>query len=209
MSEFEYNSARENLTIPEYGRHIQKMIQFAKKIEDREKRQHTAEAIIELMNQMVPQAKTVVDYEDKLWKHFFRIAEYDIDVTPPTGDIPKMAITGPSLTHLPYPQSDLTYRHYGKFVTTMIEKACNMEDGPMRDGYIQIIAAYMKMAYKNWNKDHFVTDENIRIDLKHMSKGKLLLGENVHLDFLGGPTIPNKKKKRTGGGKRQYKRKRK
>ncbi|MDH3651506.1 MAG: DUF4290 domain-containing protein [Saprospiraceae bacterium] len=208
MSEFEYNSSRETLIIPEYGRHIQKMIQFTKKIEDPKKRQVTAEAIINLMNQMVPQAKTVVDYEDKLWKHFFRIAEYEIDVVPTKGEVPAKAVTGPSLTHLPYPQSDLKYRHYGKYVMEMIAEASKLEDGPTKDGFIQIIAAYMKMAFKNWNRDHFVTDENIRTDLKHMSNGKLILGENVPLDFLGSTTPKRKKRPDRGSKRSSYKKKR-
>ena len=89
MPIFEYNSERPNLIIPEYGRHIQKMIDHAKTIEDPVKRQRTAETIVDLMNQMVPQGRQEEDYVDKLWKHFFRIAEYQINVLPPTGEKPE------------------------------------------------------------------------------------------------------------------------
>ena len=85
MAVFEYNSQRTKLQIPEYGRHIQNMIEYAKTIEDKEARQKAANAIVELMNQMVPQGRHVEDYKDKLWKHFFRIADYSIDVEPTSG----------------------------------------------------------------------------------------------------------------------------
>ncbi len=208
MPDFEYNSQRSVLVIPEYGRHIQKMIEYAKTIEDKERRQAVADSIVELMNQMVPQGKHVEDYRDKLWKHFFRIADYDIDVATPSGEIPKPP-TAPSLASLPYTQSKIEFRHYGKNVGKMLEKAIGMEDGPAKDEFVVMIAAYMKLAYRNWNKDHYVNDENIRTDIKMMSGGKLDLRPDVNLDFLGGTTKPRRassgsgKKRRSSGGQQQ------
>jgi len=85
MKDMIYNSQNEGLRIPEYGRHVQNLITYAKAIEDPEKRQKVSNAIVDLMFRMNPQNKNVVDYRDKLWKHFFRIAEYDIDVKSATG----------------------------------------------------------------------------------------------------------------------------
>ena len=212
MSVFEYNSQRSDLIIPEYGRHVQKMIEYVKTIEDDQKRQNVSEAIIDLMGQMVPQGKYVEDHRDKLWKHFFRIAKYDIQVTPSNGEIPTPPET-PSLESLPYAQSKLDYRHYGKYVMRMIDKAMQMEDGEKKEGFIVIIAAYMKMAYRNWNREHAISDENIRSDIQIMSGGKLALPEGVNLDFLGGgkdhaQNPPRQDRKRRGGSKnRNYKRK--
>ncbi len=185
MPIFEYNSQRSTLFIPEYGRHIQKMVDYAKTIEDDEKRQRCANAIVDLMNQMVPQGKQEEDYMDKLWKHFFRIAEYDIDVVSPSGK--KIGPRDPKrdLSHLPYSQTDLKYRHYGKNVNSMIAKARELEDGPKKDGYIHTIASYMKLAYKNWNKDHYVSDENIVNDIRVMSEGELEIPEGSNLDLMG------------------------
>ena len=193
MPVFEYNSQRTNLIIAEYGRHIQKMIEYAKTIEDPEKRQRTADAIVDLMNQMVPQGKQEEDYMDKLWKHFFRIANYDIEVLPPSGELPKAKPAALGLDQLPYTQSNLKFRHYGKNVTTMIEKAMTLEDGPIKDGFIHTIASYMKLAYKNWNKDHYVSDDNIVTDISVMSQGKLALPDGSNLDLLGNSAknIPN------------------
>ncbi len=185
MPVFEYNSERPNLIIPEYGRHIQKMIEYTKTIEDPKKRQRSAEAIIDLMNQMVPQGRQEEDYVDKLWKHFFRIAEYQIDVTPPSGKKPEQHDLAKDLSTLPYSQTDLKYRHYGKNVNTMIARAIAMEDGPIKDGFIHTIASYMKLAYKNWNKDHYVSDENIVTDINIISEGRLSIPDGSNLDLLG------------------------
>ena len=79
----EYNSARERLLLPEYGRNIQKLVQHAQQLEDPEKRQWYVETLIELMNQMLPGTKTSVEIADKLWNHLFYIAGYDLDVKVP------------------------------------------------------------------------------------------------------------------------------
>jgi hypothetical protein len=212
MPIFEYNSQRPNLIIPEYGRHIQKMIDHAKTIEDPVKRQKTAESIVDLMNQMVPQGRQEEDYIDKLWKHFFRIAEYQINVIPPTGEKPEPHDLKRDLSTLPYSQTDLKYRHYGKNVNTMIAKAMEMEDGPKKDGFIHTIASYMKLAYKNWNKDHYVSDDNIVTDISMMSDHKLSLPDGSNLDLLGNSVknAPNNgsstiRKRKSGPPKRNFK----
>ena len=213
MPVFEYNSERPNLIIPEYGRHIQKMIEYTKTIEDPKKRQRSAEAIIDLMNQMVPQGRQEEDYVDKLWKHFFRIAEYQIDVTPPSGKKPEQHDLAKDLSTLPYSQTDLKYRHYGKNVNTMIARAIAMEDGPIKDGFIHTIASYMKLAYKNWNKDHYVSDENIVTDINIISEGRLSIPDGSNLDLLGNSAknVPsnsltlNRNKRKGGPQKRNNK----
>ncbi|MBX2814967.1 MAG: DUF4290 domain-containing protein [Saprospiraceae bacterium] len=192
MADFEYNSQRENLIIPEYGRHIQKMILHTKQIEDPEKRQRMANSIIQLMNQMVPQNKNVVDYQDKLWVHLFKIADYDIDVVTSKGVKIERPTIEKTLQNLPYTQSNLKYRHYGKNLMSLIEKAKSMEPGDKQNGCIQIIAAYMKLAYRNWNRDHYVNDENIRSDLDVITGGQLKVPEDMRLDILAmsGPNAP-------------------
>ena len=84
----EYNSQKEHLTISEYGRNVQNLVNYARTIEDDEKRQQTAESIVNLMHLMNPIHRNNQEYKEKLWRHFFRIAEFDIKVTPPIGEIP-------------------------------------------------------------------------------------------------------------------------
>ena len=180
----EYNSQKEDLIIPEYGRNVQNLVAEAKKIEDAEERQAFAERIIELMMLLNPNAKTLEDYQEKLWNHLFRIAEFDFDVQAPEGiNIrPEDAYTRPD--PLDYPPTEKEYRHYGHNVQKMIAKAKTMEPGEVRQEYISLIGSYMKLAYRTWNREHFVSDELILDDLKNLSGGELQMDESGSLDIL-------------------------
>lgn len=225
-----YNSAKDNLTIPEYGRHVQLLVDHARTIEDDALRQRFAERIIRLMMQMVPQNRNIEDYRGKLWRHLYRIAENDLRVTPPD-DIRIPADVSGRLhpEQVAYPESGAKYRHYGHNVQTMIKKAIAMEDGPKKDGYVAAIAAYMKLAYKTWNQEHYVSDEVIKADLKTLSKGALVIPEEQSLDNLvnknahrrrnsnsghkrsssggygGNNRGGGRRKNNSGGGRRNYK----
>ena len=195
--QFDYNSQRDNLIIPEYGRHVQRMIDYIKTVADKEERQAYIETVVELMLQIFPQTKNIDDYRDKVWKHIFRIADYDLDVIPPDG----ISIKKPDEQSRPeiinYPKTDTKYRHYGNNVQHLIDKAATMEDNEIRDEFIKTIGAYMKLAYKNWNKEHFANDEIIKQDIYNMSKGKLKIDSSVSLDHLTNPS--------TGGNRRRKK----
>lgn len=180
----EYNSSREELIIPEYGRHIQNMLRVAKTITPREKRQHFVEMIIGLMMQMHPQNRNLEDYRDKLWRHAFQIAEYDLDVDTPTGYIPKPEDSRKRPERVPYPSKETRFRHYGHNVQKLIAKAIEMGDGDKKDGFVQVIGSYMKLAYRTWNREHYVSDDIIIEDLEHLSGGKLEVIEDASLDNL-------------------------
>jgi len=179
-----YNSQRELLKIPEYGRNVQNLINHAKTIEDPDYRQRFVERIVYLMQQMNPENANNPDSKQRFWGHMFRIAEYDIDVKPPEGILvsPDNAKLRPE--KLEYPQKSKKFRHYGNNVKVMISKAVEMEDGDKKEAYMRLIGSFMKLAYKNWNQEHYVNDEIIKGDLKAMSDGKLLLGGNIALDVL-------------------------
>lgn len=194
----EYNSKRENLEIPEYGRHVQKLINHAKTIEKPEYRQAFVERVINLMHQMNPQNKNVIEYRENLWRHLFRIARYELEVVPPSGIIPVPKDPNEGPEPLPYPQSEFRFRHYGKNVQHMIKKAVAMEDGPIKDGFINSIGNYMKLAYRTWNREHYVNDEIIKDDLVAMSKGALKIPEDFVLN-----NIPLPSNNRSSGPKRK------
>lgn len=185
----EYNSSRENLTISEYGRHVQKLIKHAKTIEDREERQAFVESVIDLMHQMNPQNKNVVEYRLRLWKHLFRIADYDIDVTAPEEVTTTRQDKETEKVRMKYPQSEFRYRHYGNTIQLMIGKAILMEDEDMKKAFTGVIASYMKLAYRTWNKEHYVNDEIIKGDLVKLSKGGLKLDD----DYSIGNVAPSKR----------------
>ena len=180
----EYNSAREKLLLPEYGRNIQKLVQHAQTIEDPEKRQWYVEVLIELMNQMLPGNKTSKEIEDKLWNHLFYIAGYELDVkVPETAVIHKKGdvFMLPS-EDMEYPQKKIPYRHYGFNVHTMVQKVLSMEPGIKRDEFAKVIASYMKLAYRTWGKEQFVNDEIIKEDLRKMSNGQIDVPEDASID---------------------------
>lgn len=181
----EYNSKRPNLVISEYGRHVQKLIRHAEKMEDPEMKQAFVDEIVNLMHQMNPTQKSVQEYREKLWKHLFRIADYNLDgVTAPNGEVPSAEESKLTPQKVEYPKSTFRFRHYGSYVQSMIEKALAMEDDEMRDEYVQVIGTYMKIAYKNWNRDHYANDEIIKADLVAMSGGKISIADSFSLEHV-------------------------
>lgn len=180
----EYNSAKEELTIPEYGRNIQELIKHAKTIEDPKYRQAFVERVVDLMLQMAPQSRNMEDYREKLWKHVFRIADYELDVMPPNGDRPTKEEAQKRPEMIPYPVTEARYRHYGHNVQVLIKKALSMEPGEKRDGFVRTIGSYMKLAYRTWNKEHYVSDDVIKEDLRSLSNGVLSLDEDESISNL-------------------------
>lgn len=183
MKNMTYNSQKEPMIISQYGRNVQNLITYAKTVEDNELRQKYAERIVALMYQMNPDNKNINNYRAKLWSHLFKIAEYDIDVKAPEDAIlNKEDTVKPDM--IPYPEQVKRYRHYGKNVMDLIEKAIAMEDGPKKQAFAETIARYMKLAYRTWNREHYVNDELIIEDLKQISGGKLQLTEDANL-YIG------------------------
>ena len=180
----EYNSAKEELILPEYGRNVQLLVRHAKTIENPEIRQAFIEKILRLMHQMNPQNRNMDEYKDKLWGHVFHIAEYDLDVTPDVGGIPTKENAMKRPDAIGYPHKDTKYRHYGYNVQKLTQKAMTMEDGPKRSGFVSAIASYMKLAYKTWNREHYVSDDVIKGDLATLSDDQLQVEDGVYLDNL-------------------------
>ena len=86
---------------------------------------------------------------------------------------------------MPYPATATRFRHYGNNIQALIQKAIAMPEGPKREGFVEVIASYMKLAYKTWNKEHFVSDDVVKDDLEILSDGQLELHEGHNsLDTL-------------------------
>ncbi|MCO6498288.1 MAG: DUF4290 domain-containing protein [Chitinophagaceae bacterium] len=167
----EYNTTREQLVIREYGRHIQKMVDYVMTIEDREKRTRNAHTIVELMGFLNPQLKTVEDYKHKLWDHLYLISDFKLDVDSPyPKPVKEEYIEKPK--PMAYPKTSPAYNHLGKNLETLINKAMNEEDEEKRQGLANAIAYYMKLTYSNWHKE-LVHDDNIQTELMAISDGKL------------------------------------
>ena len=189
----EYNSSRPHLIIPEYGRNIQKMIDYAVSLEDREERNKVSKAIVTVMGQLNPHLRDVTDFKHKLWDHLFFISDFKLDVDSPY-PIPSAETMYRKPNKIPYPSNQIKFKHYGKMVEVMIDKAKVMEEGEVKDAFVATLANFMKMAYINWNRDS-VSDELIIDHLRMLSGGALVLKENVRLNNL--PIEFNKKSIKT------------
>ena len=189
----EYNTSRPAMVIPEYGRNLQEMIRFACTIEDREKRNKAAKFIISVMGQMHPQVKDSVDYKHKLWDQLYIISDFKLDVDAPYPPPSALSLsTKPKL--LSYHDKDIPFRHYGKNIMLIIEKALLFEDGPEKDALVKLIAIHLKKSYLNWNRDS-VEDELIEEHLRILSDGKLKLHEDVRLTTTSDLLARNKPRK--------------
>lgn len=181
-----YNTEKEEIRFAEYGRLIQELILYARKIEVPEQRQKAVESIIGMMQLLNPIGnRHPDDYREKLWNHAFAIANYELDVTPPPGVTIRPLATRSKPERIPYPTTTTRLRHYGQHVQRLIQKAIAMPDGPKKEAFVEVIASYMKLAYKTWNREHYVSDDVIKDDLEQLSDGQLTLHEGHNsLDVL-------------------------
>ncbi|WP_296317669.1 DUF4290 domain-containing protein [Winogradskyella sp. UBA3174] len=171
IDDLEYNTEREHLIIPEYGRHLQKMINHAKTRETKEERNKVSKAIISVMGNLQPHLRDVPDFQHKLWDQFFIMADFDIDADSPYGMPSKEEIQARPET-LEYPQNHPKYRFYGNNIKTMIDVAVSWEEGDLKEALKFTIANHMKKCFLNWNKDT-VEDDVIFNHLFELSSGKL------------------------------------
>jgi hypothetical protein len=167
----EYNTTRNHLTMKEYGRHIQKMIEYIRTIKDREERQKQAYGVIELMGFLNPHLKNVEDFRHKLWDHLFLISEFDLDVDSPY-PIPTRETLKAKPNPLRYPKRYPRFNHLGKNIETVIGKALKEENPEKRQGFANAIAYYMKLTYSNWHKE-LMHDDAIQNELQSITDGQL------------------------------------
>ncbi len=206
----EYNTSRSNMSISEYGRNIQKMIQYIMSFEDREKRNQLTRATIDVMGQLNPHLRDVNDFKHKLWDHLFIMSDFKLDVDSPY-PIPSRESLERKPKRLEYAEGGVTFKHYGRHIERIIEKACALEDGQEKDALVKLIANQLKKSYLTWNRDA-VTDEEIASHLNILSQGRLVLQEDVKLSDTSEILSKNKKSKFQGkaqGGKSYVHRKRK
>ena len=173
-----YNTTETRLVLPEYGRNIQNMVNYCLTIEDRNERNRCANAIIHIMGNLFPHLRDVNDFKHILWDHLAIMADFRLDV-----DYPYEIVKKENLLKRPprveYGHSKITYRHYGKLLEQMIQKANELENGPAKDALVKMLANYMKRLYMTWNKDS-VDDRKIFKDLDELSKGKIVLSEETY-----------------------------
>ena len=176
IKNLEYNTNRENLIIPEYGRHIQKMINYASSRETKEERNKLANSIISVMGNLQPHFRDVSDFQHKLWDQLFIMSGFNLDVDSPFPK-PSKEIFEEKPEKLNYPQNHPKYRFYGNNIKKMIDVATNWEEGEMKKELIYVIANHMKKCFLKWNKDS-VDDGIIFNHILELSNGKIKIDKN-------------------------------
>jgi len=177
METLQYNTDRERLIIPEYGRHIHLMIQQVVDEKDREKRNKQAQAIIGVMGNLNPHLRDVPDFQHKLWDQLHIMANFALDLDSPY-EVPQKEILDARPERLEYPNTHLKYRFYGINILRMIEVAKSWEAGDLKDALVFTIANHMKKCFLNWNKDT-VEDSVIFAHLDELSDGALKVAEEL------------------------------
>ncbi|MFN4027816.1 MULTISPECIES: DUF4290 domain-containing protein [Flavobacterium] len=212
----EYNAERPHLIIPEYGRHLQKLIDQATLIPDREERNKAAKYIIQVMGSLNPHLRDVPDFQHKLWDQIFIMSDFRLDVDSPY-PIPTRDVINLKPERLPYPQRNPKYRFYGNNITNMIDVANSWEEGEMKSALVKVIANHMKKSYLSWNKDT-VTDTVIFEHLYELSGGKLnllqsteellntndLMRTNKKMSNKNQPQQNNNKQNKSKNGKKPF-----
>jgi hypothetical protein len=197
---YDYNTSRNRLILPEYGRNIQKMVNHIKTIEDREERNKAARTVIGVMGNLNPHLRDVSDFKHKLWDHLAIISNFELDIDSPY-DTPAKESLQSKPGRVDYNQHKIKYKHYGRSITLMIEKAVELEDGEEKEDLIRMIAYHMKKSYLTWNREA-VSDEEILLDLKTLSKGRLEVSAEMKLPETKEILAKNRPPKKKGGGKK-------
>jgi hypothetical protein len=189
----DYNTQRKHLVLPEYGRHIQQMVDQLLEVEDREERNKTAKAIIAVMGNMNPHLRDINDFKHKLWDHLHIMANFNLDIDSPYPK-PEASVIYEKPKQVPYPSHPIKYKHYGRSISLMIEQAIEMEEGEQKDALTSLIANHMKKSYLIWNKDS-VSDEDIIRDMAELSNGKLTLATGFKFNQVK-ESVPYKPRKK-------------
>ena len=177
-----YNTERVKLWMPEYGRNVQKMVDYLKTIEDRDKRNEQARAIVRVMEILNPQVHVQENWEQKLWDHLHIISGFDLDVDSP--------YPAPTQEHfyerpevVPIKKKPIKANHYGRNIESIIDLIAEQEDGEGKTAMIRSLAIYMRQQYLIWNKDT-VADETIFQDIEKLSDYRIKVPEGLQLSRI-------------------------
>lgn len=207
----QYNTQQKKMPLPEYGRSIQNMVDHALTIQDRPERQRCASTIINIMGNMFPHLRDVPDFKHKLWDHLAIMSDFRLDIDYPYEIIHKENL-GSKPEPIPHKRTKIRYRHYGRTIEILINKACDFAEGDEKQNLTALICNHMKKDFITWNKDT-VDDRKIAEDLFELSEGKLqmtndiirLMGERIDLNYR--PKVNNQNNRnnnRNNSNKRKY-----
>ncbi len=168
---YEYNTSQKKLSLPEYGRHIHKLVDHIMTIEDRDERNRATRSLINVMGNLNPHLRDVADFKHKLWDHLAVISDFKLDIDSPYPTPTKEILTEKPRI-VPYNQNNIRYKHYGKVIEDMVKKAADMPDNEEKKVLTEMLANIMKKQYLTWNREA-VNDINILKDLSELSRGAI------------------------------------
>ena len=195
-----YNTQREKLQMPEYGRGVQDMIAYASALPDREERRKCAESIFNIMVNMQPQLRELPDYKHRIWDHIAFISGYQLDIDYPC-EITHLGEEAQKPRPVPYPMKEIQQRQYGFLIEESLRQLAEMPEGEERDEMLALTANQMKQTLFNWNRDA-MDDEKVASDIAHYTKGRVQL-DMANFRFAPVQTLP--RQDGTGGKKRKRK----
>lgn len=191
----EYNTQREQIKLKEYGRNVQKLVNYIRTIPEKEKRTEMATTLIELIKQLAPSVKEAFENPQRIWDDLYIIADFNFDIDNPY-PIPDPETVFKKPEPMNYPQSKVRYKHYGKNIEKLIHEALQKEDPKEREDAVIYLGKLMKTFYGNWNKET-IDDSVIIKDIQKMSDGKLTVDlEKVREENLFEKLYREKKKPR-------------
>lgn len=205
-----YNTQMKKLPLPEYGRSIQNMVDHALTIEDRAERQRCANTIINIMGGMFPHLREAPDFKHMLWDHLAVMSDFKLDIDYPFEIMRKDNLASKPET-VPYSNTHIRYRHYGRTLEVLIKKATEFPEGDEKQNLVALICNHMKKDYISWNKDN-VDDAKIADDLYELSEGKLqmtdelirLMNERISLHYRPQQQQQQNNHKKNKNYKRKY-----
>lgn len=180
----DYNTSREKMAMPEYGRNVLKMVERLRTIPDRQKRTEQAYAIIRVMETLNPQVHMQENFEHKLWDQLYMIAGFDLDIDAPY-PCPVAEVFTKSPVTIPMKSTMVKAAHYGRNIESIINLLCGEPDGEVKTEMIRNLAIYMRQQYLIWNKDS-VSDETIFNDIEKLSDYRLKVPEGIELGKISG-----------------------
>jgi uncharacterized membrane protein YgcG len=179
----EYNTERPHLILKEYGRNVQKLVEFIRTVPDKDKRTELAHTLIELIKQLTPTIKDQPENPQRVWDDLYIIADFNLDINAPY-PVPERDILFKKPDKVDYPQSQVRFKHYGKNIEKLVKEALKKEDPQERQDAIIYLGKLMKTFYGNWNKET-LDDSVILRDIQEMSGGALdMTIEKVREDNL-------------------------
>lgn len=195
----DYNTQREKLVLPEYGREIQDMVAYCVTLPTKEERQDCAETIISIMDRMNQQNHGNADHIQKLWDHLALMADFKLDIDYPF-DVSQAMKIASKPEPMTYPMSKIPVRHYGKMMFELFEKLKNMEEGDERTELIRVVANQMKRCLIQWGHGSS-DDDKVASDLARFTDGKVQIDldtfkfDKINARDLIQPRNNNKKKR--------------